>query len=378
MSEYENNHYVPQFILRKFSDSLNVYDAKDLSLETGKWLSRSFAEKNIYPVDLEKDIGYKLEAPFAKLLNDKLMSGKPGETLTLTRKELMLMKRFYILETVRTTSMQKVVGAYAEIKENLPSEFSFMEKEIENETVEERWQRNIRVIVETEDINKIWEHPLCTYDIALWTYIIQSGYFAIWDCQESNVDFIISDAGMTSEVEHSSLLTGFEAEKKSELARLIDRENNIIKKDKLLSLFETQMIFHENFYMFPLSKNRMIVTINPFFALYRSKEKLPEPMIWPSRIENKRLFIKNVSPKLTMVFGKPILNDDDEFVYTIRGLSQTDTEYINMLMLDRIEHYMGFADWEKIRSSVERYIEYYNEIHITPPLDYKPLIENYS
>ena len=128
MSAYENNHYVPQFILRKFSDSLNMYDVKDLSLETGKWLSRSFAEKNIYPVDLEKDIGYKIEAPFAKLLNEKLMSGNPGETLTLTRKELTLMKRFYILETVRTTSMQKVIGAYAELKEILPSEFSFMEK----------------------------------------------------------------------------------------------------------------------------------------------------------------------------------------------------------------------------------------------------------
>ena len=116
------------------------------------------------------------------------------------------------------------------------------------------------------------------------------------------------------------------------------------------------------------------MTINPFFALYRSKEKLPEPIIWPSRIENKKLFTKNVSPKLMMVFGKPVLNDDDEFIYTIRGLSQTETEYINMLMLDRVERYMGFADWKKIKSSVERYIEFHKEIGMIPPINYKPLI----
>ena len=375
MKAYENNHYIPQFILRRYSDSLNLYDVQDLTLQTNMWTSRVFAEKNIYPVDLEKDIGTKLEAPFSKLLSEKLMSGNPGDTLTLTRKELMLMKRFYILETVRTTSMQKAVGLYAEYKKELSSVLDFREKEIENETVEDRWHRSIKVIVETENINKIWDHPLCTYDIAMWTQIIQSGYFAIWDCRESNVDFIISDAGIISEVEHPGILIEFEAEKKDELARLINRETNRVNKSKLFSLLEAQMLFHENFYMFPLSKNRMIVTINPFFALYRNKEKLPEPIIWPSRIENKKLFTKNISPKLQMIFDKPVLNDDDEFIYTIRGLSQTDTEYINMLMLDRVERYMGFADWEKIKSSVERYIDYYKEIRMIPPINYKPLID---
>ena len=62
-------------------------------------------------------------------------------------------------------------------------------------------------------------------------------------------------------------------------------------------------------------------------------------------------------------------------IYTIRGLSQTETEYINMLMLDRVERYMGFADWQKIKSSVERYIEFHKEIGMIPPINYKPLID---
>lgn len=378
MKAYENNHYIPQFILRRYSDSLNVYDVQDLTFQTNRWTSRAFAGKNIYPLDLEKEIGEKLETPFSKLLNEKLMSGNPGETLTLTRKELLLMKRFYILETVRTISMLNAVGSYALLKDIFSRDFDFEEKEIENETVEDRWHRDIRVIVETEDPNKIQEHPLCTYEVARWAKIILSGYFAIWDCQNSNIDFIISDIGMTSEVEQSSIKTGIETEKKSELIRLIDRETNTLKKNSLLSIFQAQLLFHENFYLFPLSKNRMIVTINPFFSLYKSKEKLPEPIIWPSKIKNKRLFTKNVPPKCPTVFGKPVHNDDDEFIYTIQGLSQTDAEYVNMLMLDRVERYMGFADWEKIKSSVERYIEFHKEIGMIPPINYKPLIDNNS
>ena len=77
---YENNHYVPQFILRQFGDYLNVYNVKDCSLHSGMLTSNIFSERKIYPADLEKAIGYNLESPFAKLFHEKLMSGKCGET----------------------------------------------------------------------------------------------------------------------------------------------------------------------------------------------------------------------------------------------------------------------------------------------------------
>lgn len=374
---YENNHYIPQFILRQFDEHLNVYNVKDGSLRTGARTNRVFAEKQIYPADLEKDIGYKLEAPFARLFHNKLMSGKPGEIIVLTRKEVLLMKRFYLLETIRVTSMEEHTKLEMAISGLFSSFFpDFKEKQIPDENNTARWHRNLRVVIETEDFSQISKHPLCTYEVLRWAFIFRSGYFAIWDCADSGVDFLISDIGMTSEVEQSMLTDGFEHTKKDSLCTLIERETNIFKKDSYQNILSAQYLFHENFYMFPLSKNRMIVTINPFFGLYDRKTKLAKPTgAWPTKIGDRRLFEKNGSPKPITIMGKPIFNDDDEYTYTIQRVKKEDAEYINMLMLDRIDTYMGYADWTRIESSVKRYIDFHNEIKLQPPVDYKPLTE---
>lgn len=51
---YENNHYVPQFILRQFEDYLNVYNVKDRSLHSGMRTSSIFSEKKSIPQILKK------------------------------------------------------------------------------------------------------------------------------------------------------------------------------------------------------------------------------------------------------------------------------------------------------------------------------------
>ena len=373
---YENNHYIPQFILRQFGETINVYDVNAKALKRNQQTFRVFAERKIYPAELEKDIGYKLEAPFAKLFHDKLMSGKSGAKITLTRKELQLMKRFFLLETIRVISMKEIESVEKALADLYRAYFpSFSEVQIPDETAEERWHRNIKVIVETENLNKVSEHPLCTYEILKWSYIFNSGYFAFWDCADSGVDYIISDIGLTSEVEPSKLKDGFEHTKKDELCRLFDRELNSAKKSAYEKLLSVQSCFHENFYMFPLSKNRMIVTVNPFFELYDNKTKLSKPYEWPTVISSRRLFEKNVPPKQMVLLGKPIYKDDDEFIYTVQNVKTEDAEYINMLMLDRVESIMGYNDFEKIRSSVKRYIDHYEQIKMKPPVDYSALID---
>ena len=375
---YENNHYVPQFILRQFGERINVYNVKVGSLLSGQRTDRVFSERKIYPANLEQDIGYKLEAPFAKLFHSKLMSGKCGDKIVLTRKEIRLMKRFFLLETLRVVSMEEITGAEQILSGMLATMFpNFKEKVIPGETTTDRWHRNIRVIVESEDLLKVSEHPLCTYDVLRWAYIFNSGYFAIWDCSEADTDFLISDIGMTSEVEPSKLKDGYEHTKKDTLCELLNRERNEIKKEVYRNLLSAQTLFHENFYMFPLSKNRMIVTVNPFFRLYDNKEKLTKPYgVWPTVVKEHRLFEKNVAPKTMGVMGKPIYRDDDEFTYTVERVNNEDAEYINMLMLDRVDCFMGYADWSRIESSVQRYINFHKEIGMKAPINYEPLINS--
>lgn len=373
---YENNHYIPQFILRQFGETINVYDVRSREIKKDQQTFRIFSERKIYPAELEKDIGYKLESPFAKLFHDKLMLGQSGSKITLTRKDLRLMKRFFLLETVRVISM-KIIGTYEKSFAELYRTYfpGFKEKLISGETVEDRWHRNIKVFVETDDLRKVEEHPLCTYEILKWSYIFNSGYFAFWDCAGSGVDYIISDIGMTSEVEPSKLKDGFEHTKKDELLRLIEREISSDKKEAYQNLLSTQSLFHENFYMFPLSKNRMIVTVNPFFSLYDNKTRLSKPYEWPTEIKSRRLFEKNIAPKPMVLFGKPMLKEDDEFTYTVQGLKKEDAEYVNMLMLDRIDSIMGYSDYSKIKSSVERYVDFHKSINMKPPVDYSGLLK---
>lgn len=374
---YENNHYVPRFILRQFAEYLSLYNVKDGSLRIGERTDHIFAERKIYPADLEKDIGYELESPFANLFHNKLMCGKSGDKIVLTRKEVLLMKRFYLLETIRVISMAEITKYERAISDLYSSFFpDFKEKLIPNETDTDRWHRNIRVVIESEDLTQISKHPLCTYEVLKWASIFSSGYFAIWDCAETEIDYLISDIGMTSEVEPSKQADGYEHTKKDSLCTLFDRETNTFKKQGYQNILSAQSLFHENFYMFPLSKKRMIVIVNPFFSLYDRKTKLTKPTgVWPTKIGDRRLFEKNESPKPMIIMGKPLYNDDDEYSYTIKRVKVEDAEYINMLMLDRIDTYMGYSDWKNIESSVKRYIDFYSEINMEPPIDYKALTE---
>ena len=48
------------------------------------------------------------------------------------------------------------------------------------------------------------------------------------------------------------------------------------------------------------------------------------PSIWPSHIDNRRLFEKNLAPKVPVLLGKPMFKDNDEFTYTVQNVSDSD------------------------------------------------------
>ena len=371
---YENNHFIPQFILREYGDRINVFNVKDQSLKTSRKTNSIFAGSRIYPPDLEQNIGYKVEAPFAKLFHEKLMKGVPGGNVLLTRKEVLLMKRFFLLETMRVESERDIIF-FDKLTSQLSLNCEFTEKEMQDETPEARWHRNLQVIIETENLWDISRHELCTYEALKWANIFLSGYFAFWDSSCSDTDFLINDIGMTSEVEDSYLKDGFEHEKKDYLQYLIQRESNSPLKNAYLNILQNQFFFHENFYLFPLSKKRMIVLVNPFFRLYDKKEKMFCPSIWPTHIEDKKLFEKNLAQRVPVLLGKPVFKDDDIFTYTVKSISDADAEYINMLMLDRVDTFLGYATLDGINKSVQRYIDFHKEKGITAPVDYSALLK---
>ena len=263
---------------------------------------------------------------------------------------------------------------YTQAMKKMGIEFPFEEREI-SETVEQRWLRNIKVVVECQDLSKIQEHELCTYEIYRWAQIYNAGYMAIWDGKNSGEDFIITDIGMTSEVEPSYVKIGLETDKKNYLMKRFLEETNLLVKQNLLNLLYEQVNFHENYYMFSISKNRMIVIINPFFRMYDKKEKLGVPNIWPTEIQDRKLFEKNKSERLPIIMGKQVLKENDKFWYKICQMNWEDVVWVNMLMLDRIDTLLGFADLEKISDSIYNYIEWHKERNIVAPRDYQSLLK---
>ena len=200
---------------------------------------------------------------------------------------------------------------------------------------------------------------------------------AVWDSSYDQTEFIITDIGMTSEIEDSYFDYGTEVEKKQYLINQIERYSNANNglAQTYQSLLASQMCFHENFYMFSISKNRMIVVINPFFRLYTKREKLPEPTVWPSRIKDRRLFEKNRSPKIPTLLGKPVYSDSDVFKYKVQSIKHDDILWVNMLMLDRIDTLLGFTSLPGVAESIETYIDWHKEKGVKPRNDYSKLRE---
>lgn len=262
---YNNNHFVPRLVLRRYKERLSVFNIKTGELKENNKLKNIFSEQKLYDEDIEIKLGQNVESPFANILTQKILKGAVGEEIELTRKELNIIKKFLLTEQMRVFINE---GKYSALEMYLTAiqkasgiKYPFEEKIIDCETVETRWQRNLRVIVECSDLMHIHEHELCTYEIYRWAQIYNSGYLAIWDSTESGEDFIVSDIGMTSEVEPSFVKIGLEVEKRNYLLNAIQSSKKNSEKELYYGLLNAQMNFHENFYMFSISKNRIYIIL---------------------------------------------------------------------------------------------------------------------
>lgn len=192
---YNNNHFVPRLVLRRYNDRLTVYNVTMGELRENNKLENIFSEQNFYDEDIEIKLGQKVESPFANILVKKILKAEVGDEIELSRKEVKIIKKFLLSEQMRVflnegkystlgkyvATMQKVFGAV---------QYPFEEKTIEQETIKTRWQRNLRVILECSDLMHIHKHELCTYEIYRWAQIYNSGYLAIWDSTSSGEDLL--------------------------------------------------------------------------------------------------------------------------------------------------------------------------------------------
>lgn len=371
-----NSHYVPRFVIKGFWDNahqLCLYNLKTKRLNIHAGPSNSFSEMGFYSEDLEGDLNTKCEQKFFEVMTAKLMGTGP---IKLTREELLAIKRYLVISLIRTASGKRTINKDREDLSRFLTSFNdhhkqdegfhpFFEKTMEGETDEAYWERTMECILSAKHPHpdELALDPKCTNEAWYWSSVILRGYLAFWDSEGASDEFLLSDIGMTSENELSWLICGHNVSKMNyleDLARATEKDDprlNFVVGQQM----ENMIFFHENFMLFPLSKNRIIVSINPFYRLLattKDPDKLGVEDLKPfTRMTNGALFEPNETiygnPPLRN--GRPVFSRNDLFIYKPVKLSRFETQYCNALMLDRAEQFIAFSSKEKIQGSLTLY-----------------------
>lgn len=92
------NHYVSQFVIKRFSDAINIFDIHSGKIDESKRPHKVFYHNDIYEDETEKLFAH-IESRVANIIDQKILK---HDTITLTRKELLLLKRYMLICSVRT------------------------------------------------------------------------------------------------------------------------------------------------------------------------------------------------------------------------------------------------------------------------------------
>lgn len=120
------NHYIPQFIIKKFSKAINVFNLKNGNIRENRPSFKVFYEKGIYDDEVEKTLNFNIETPFSKLLDDKLLTSE--SSITITREELLLIKRYMLVSSIRAQGEEHFREFLIRFKRNTDIFYSFNQR----------------------------------------------------------------------------------------------------------------------------------------------------------------------------------------------------------------------------------------------------------
>lgn len=366
-----NCHYVPQFILRHFGKTVDVFNVRTQQYQQGCDPYDIFSIPDLYPAGLETRLNELMENDSSDRLMKKILNVK-GDVV-LTRKDLLLFKRFFAMGLIRCPdtlnsirrfreylTYERCVQAFGEyVAKRYVADF------ITNETDEQYWYRTMESILQVKDFNPetVFKCPSSTLLAYNWSIAFAAGYFAFWDAPE-DVDFVITDVGMTSELEPPG---------GPETGKFINRKEVILyswneyfsqtaSKDPLLfqqvkeqndQLMLWQHYLFENFYMFPLSSKRMAVLVNPFFKTYIQQTRecpwLEVDLSALTKMPRLDVFSPNEAEKMLLDEERDMR---DVYRYHPVKLWTEEAVYCNALFMDQVQEYLGFTSLDSIRSSV--------------------------
>lgn len=360
------NHYIPQFIIKKFSKAINVFNLENGELRENRPSFKVFYEKNIYDDEVETSLNLNLETSFSRLLDEKLLV---KDKIILTRKEILFVKRYMLVSSVRAQGEDYFRDFLIGFKRNTDVFYNINQRFIksnlpytEDTTLSNRELLNNAILAfsQAEFIEDLAFNTLCTREMVAYAAAFLLSYITFWDAPDDN-EFILSDVGMISEYEGIHQITGgLSLSKLSYLFHQLvsDKDRGAVYCD----LLSSNEVMYENYDIFNISKKRCLIMVSPFFRQYFEMncsiyEKdynevvvLPEPDMWPAVIQNKKLF---APPENKNMISPYIRTSEDLFIYEPKQLNQEELIYINSMLIMQSKELIGFDSAKNVFPSIE-------------------------
>lgn len=372
----QNNHYVPQFLLKRFGEKINVYDVKSAVLTMRKRPDKVFCSNGLYEDELEHLFNVNAESKVANLLFNKILTEEAE--VSLDREELLLLKKFFAIEQLRTPDSKLYIRHEREdFEKTSPKDLEklgYFDNPTSKLNDEEYLKQTLKNILEyngysEKDFLDWLKDPNVTYSAQKWMKIYMQCYLSFWDSKKSGEDFLISDIGMTCEHDPSKFLhdnsTQMELLKPGFYISLLENPNySEMQKRFIIENMVNGSEVRANFYFFSLTATRTIVLIDPFFRIFDKDEPwtslfhLPLPDIWPSGFIDRSLIEKNKALYENIEKAQQrIFSPNDKYIYKIHDMELEDVLYYNSLLLDRIDSVIGFGESKRIIRSLASYLQ---------------------
>ena len=270
----QNNHYVPQFLLKRFGEKINVYDVKSAVLTMRKRPDKVFCSNGLYEDELEHLFNVNAESKVANLLFNKILTDEAEVTLNI--EELLLLKKFFAIEQLRTPDSKLYIRHEREdFEKTSPKDLEklgYFDNPTSKLNDEEYLKQTLKNILEyngysEKDFLDWLKDPNVTYSAQKWMKIYMQCYLSFWDSKKSGEDFLISDIGMTCEHDPSKFLhdnsTQMELLKPGFYISLLENPNySEMQKRFIIENMVNGSEVRANFYFFSLTATRTIVLID--------------------------------------------------------------------------------------------------------------------
>lgn len=373
------NHYVSRLILNRFSskgrgEPLDYYDPQgQKKLARRKQAHKIFYKRDYFDDDVESEMNRLVEQPFSRLLDDKLLE---KDEIRISRAELYLIKRFLIINSVKTQTYASFSQTMLDFEvcvdsflraSVLPTYISQRLRELPK-TRDMGWSERelmnnaMRLYVRADEPFKRFDDELCTRELFLWAWAMDGCYLTFCDSAQGE-EFLLSSVGMITDCEPNFYTfksrTDGRGPSWSKRAYMEARINDAAASDEEKCFLFEQMAFstvtYENLNMFNLSATRSILLVSPFFKLYNGyldfddgkRKEIKIPDIWPSFLETREICR---APRVEYIIEGEA-SCDDAFIYSPIRLSPFDTVYFNWNILHTGMPF-AISDGKKILSSL--------------------------